>query len=188
MASVLAREGSRLDRLFVQVGGGALATSVFEGLEEAHRWGVMPSLPRLHAVQTEGGAPLARAYWKVRAQLGAHANDPTAVENALRHAATHRSAYMWPWESTPHSIATGILDDETYDWLAVVRSMFQTSGSPMVVTEATLGEAQHLAETSTGIAVDPTGSAGLAGLLHLRAKGDLSPDESVGVLFTGGRL
>jgi threonine synthase len=148
---------------------------------------VLPSLPRLHAVQTEGAAPLSRAYRRVAERVGSREHDPSAVEDAIRHAARHRSAFMWPWESTPHSIATGILDDETYDWLAVVRGMLRTEGSPVIVSETVLCEAQHLAETSTGIAVDPTGSAGLAGLLHLRAGGDVRPDESVGVLFTGVR-
>jgi threonine synthase len=30
---------------------------------------------------------------------------------------------MWPWEEPPHSVASGILDDETYDWLAVLRGV-----------------------------------------------------------------
>jgi threonine synthase len=187
MASVLAGEGRTLDRLFVQVGGGALATSVWEGLEEAHRWGVLPSLPRLHAVQTQGAAPLARAFDRVRRDLGDRTNDPAQQEKALRHAATHRSRYMWPWEATPRSLATGILDDETYDWLAVVRAMLRSGGSPVVVPEETVREAHHLAETSTGIPVDPTGSAGLAGLLHLQREGAIDADEALGLLFTGVR-
>jgi len=189
MASVLARKGSRLDRLFVQVGGGALAASIWEGLEEAHRWGVIPSLPRIHTVQTEGAAPLARAYERVRKRLGTPEGevDPAGLEDALTHAATHRSRYMWPWEETPQSIASGILDDETYDWLSVVRAMLRTGGTPIVVSEATLREAHHLAGTSTGIPVDPTGAAGLAGLLHLQHEGGVDPDESLAVLFTGAQ-
>ena len=37
--------------------------------------------------------------------------------------ASHRSQFMWPWEEPPHSVASGILDDETYDWLAILRGV-----------------------------------------------------------------
>ena len=47
----------------------------------------------------------------------------------------HRSEFMWPWETEPHSVAHGILDDETYDWLAVVEGMLATGGTPVVVDE-----------------------------------------------------
>ena len=66
------------------------------------------------------------------------------VERVLTAAAQHRSAYMWPWESEPKSIATGILDDETYDWRAVVGAMLTTGGQPLVVTEDRLAEANEL--------------------------------------------
>ena len=72
----------------------------------------------------------------------------------------------------PQSIAHGILDDETYDWLAVVEGMLATGGAPVVVDEETLARRTTLAREATGIDVDPTGSAGLAGLLALRAAGE----------------
>jgi threonine synthase len=92
---------------------------------------------------------------------------------------------MWPWEEEPRSIAHGILDDETYDWLAVVEGMLATGGRPLVVDEAALARANALARRATGIDVDHTGSAGLAGLLALRAAGEVADDERVAVLFTG---
>jgi threonine synthase len=113
--------------------------------------------------------------------------DDPRVAAVLADVARHRSAYMWPWESEPHSVAGGILDDETYDWLAVVRGMLATGGSPVVVDEATLIAANDIARETTGIDVDHTGSSGLAGLLDLRRRGVVGPDESVAVLFTGAR-
>ncbi len=92
---------------------------------------------------------------------------------------------MWPWEHEPHSVAHGILDDETYDWLAVVDAMLTTGGTALVVGESTLERANALAREATGIAVDPTGSSGLAGLLALREAGGVGDDERVALLFTG---
>ena len=87
--------------------------------------------PILDTVQARGGAPLARAYERVLADLGLVAGtpaDPDVVHDGLRRVADHRSRYMWPWETEPASVAHGILDDETYDWLAVVRAMLVTGG------------------------------------------------------------
>jgi len=204
------RAGVEIDRLFVQVGGGALASACARGFEEARRAGVVSRLPRLHAVQTEGAFPLVRAYDRVVARIEelvrseesgvVFPEDPGAravfireqverahVEAALRHAATHRSAYMQPWDREPRSIATGILDDETYDWLAVVRGMLVSGGHPVIASETVLEEANRLAVETTGIAVDPTGTAGLAAALALRRDGAFAPDETVAVLFTGAR-
>jgi len=107
------------------------------------------------------------------------------LQAAVTYAATHRSEFMWPWEEEPHSIAHGILDDETYDWLAVVEGMLATGGVPLVVGEERLANANASARDETGIDVDPTGSSGLAGLLALHAAGLVGADERVAVLFTG---
>ncbi len=163
-----------LDHLVIQVGGGALASAVNQAFVEADALGAIAKLPKLHAVQTEGAAPLARAYERLVADGG----DVDA-------AAKQRSRYMWPWESEPHSLAHGILDDETYDWLAIVRGLLASGGRPVVVGEDRVEEALRLGASATGIEVSATGTAGLAGLLELRAQGHIEPGESAAVLFTG---
>ncbi len=172
-----ATAGTTLDRLIVQVGGGALASACIHALREAVELGALAASPRIDTVQTAGAWPLKRAFDAVWTRGNA--------EEALRFASHHRSAFMWPWEEEPRSIAHGILDDETYDWLAVVEGMFATGGKPLVVDEASLRRANDLAVQTTAIDVDPTGSAGLAGLLGLRTAGEVGDDERVAVLFTG---
>ncbi len=144
-------------------------------------------LPRIHAVQAAGDAPLVRAWERIVGQdLGARAPAPDGISRILGEAATCRSAFMWPWDEEPKSVASGILDDETYDWLAIVRGMLSTAGSAISVAEATLEQAANLGREITGIPVGPTGTAGLAGLLHLRQElPSTPPDETVGILFTG---
>ena len=184
MASVLRADGVALDRVVVQVGGGALATAVAQGLREARELGALERVPALHTVQTRGAFPLVRAFElisKWRDQEGA------TVEEALAYARTNRAEFMWPWEEAPHSVAHGILDDETYDWLAVVRAMLETGGSAIVVDEDTLREACDLAFETTGIPADHTGTSGLAGLVALRRHGAIEDDERVAVLCTGIR-
>ncbi len=171
----------RIDRVIVQVGGGALASSVIAGFDDARLAGVAAGRPRFDTVQTRGAYPLARAHERAAARVAAG----ETVDVALAYAAHHRPAFMWPWETPPHSIAHGILDDETYDWQAVVGGMLRSGGAPIVVDEATLEQANDLARAETGIAVDHTGSAGLAGLIHLARAALVGPDEIVVVCFSG---
>jgi threonine synthase len=198
----IAEAAPPLDALFVQVGGGALASSVIQGLRVARDAGVIAKLPRVYAVQTRGAFPLARAYERIALRLAARvpaaapASDGARagwlrdragawLDEEMTHAARHRSEFMWPWEQTPHSVAHGILDDETYDWLSVVRGMLETGGHPLVVDEETLLRANRLGRDATGIAVDPTGSAGLAGLLELRRTDDRLAGGRHLVIFSG---
>jgi threonine synthase len=185
MATALAGTG-RLDHVVIQVGGGALASSVAQALYESTALDVLPAMPRVHTVQTAGAWPLARALEKVEARLPA-GRAPEDVRSAVRYAATHRSEFMWPWETVPHSLAHGILDDETYDWVALVEAMLGTGGQAIVVDEDEIAYANSLGAEATGIAVDPTGSAGLAGLVKLCRQGQIGPGERAAVLFTGAR-
>jgi threonine synthase len=179
----LLAHGGAVDDVVVQVGGGALASACGQSLREAVGLGVLGRMPRVHAVQTVGGHPLDRAYRKVRDLLP---DSPSAEEiaHALHTAAIHRSAFMWPWPEEPQSSAGGILDDETYDWRSVVGGLLESGGRSIVVSEDRVAQAHRLGRAA-GVPVDPTGTAGLAGLLDLVADGVVGPDDRVVVLFTG---
>jgi threonine dehydratase len=159
--------GPPLDRLFVQIGGGAFATDLALGVFAG---GLRP---RVHAVQTSGCAPLVRA-WDEARRLGGTRNAGALWESC-----------MWPWEDVRPSIADGILDDETYDWIGVLNVMTDSDGSPVAVDEGQVREAYSLAHRVTSIDVSPTGSAGLAGLLAMRSS--IADDERVVVVFSGVR-
>jgi len=186
---------------------------VAAGLAEAEALGVLQHLPRIHAVQSRHVQPLARAYRaavaEIAPRLGVAVAPPPAdapatawqpVADRLRDAVRehrgrdpleslprHRSAFMRPWDGESGSVAGGIVDDETYDWFAVVRAMLLTGGFPVVADEATLVGAADLGRETTGIDADPTGTAGLAGLITLLDAGGVDPAENVGLLFTGIR-
>ena len=156
-----------LDRVFVQVGGGAFVTDL--------AWGLFAGglRPRVHAVQTSACAPLVRA-WRIANETG-----------GARNAGGRWGRCMWPWEQVGESIADGILDDETYDWVGACNAMADGDGWPVEVTEPVVVEAYRLAHAATDIDVSPTGSAGLAGLLAMRR--EIGDDERVAVVFSGIR-
>jgi threonine synthase len=199
---------SRLDAVFVQVGGGALASALVQGFDDAVRLGAVDRPPRIHAVQTVGAYPLKRAYDDVAERILARVplvieqgfspaadgeraelmmNHPAIIEEEMRFARTHRSLFMRPWPRTPRSVAHGILDDETYDWAAVVEGMLRTGGWPFVVSEERLLDANRIAREVTGIDVDHTGTAGLAGLMKAVAIDARLVSERIAVIFSGVR-
>jgi threonine synthase len=186
----LGDEGVALDRLVIHVGGGAFASSAAQALEESEVAGDIAAVPVIDTVQTQGGYPLKRAHDRALDHLEVEAGtpvDPEQVAGAISQAVHHRSDYMWAWETEPVSVAHGILDDETYDWAAVVRAMLISGGRSLVVDEATLETANALALPRVGIDADHTGTAGLAGLIQLTRDGIVGPDENVAVIFSGAR-
>ncbi len=209
MISFMIRDRLSLDQVYVQVGGGALASAVIQGFEEAISASLIPRLPKLVTVQTRGAFPLQRAYralverivaGQTKSAEGEIAFPPAPAARAARildvvpraavdrwvdFAAHHRAEFMWPWELPPHSVAEGILDDETYDWLAVVRGMLISGGIPLVVEESTLVRAHELTHRCAEVPADHTGASGVAGLLHMKDTGAVSAHDRVAVLLTG---
>jgi len=150
-----------LDAVFVQVGGGAFATCVGAGLVE------MGQSPRLMAVQAEGCAPLDQAW-----HLGATATDDWAT-------------VMKPWPN-PTSLADGILDDETYDWIGVLDAIRATGGDTVVASERNIVRAHELAHRA-GFDASPTGTASLAGLLEKVDAGEpyAATGRRIGIVISG---
>jgi len=149
--------GVSLDRIVVQVGGGAFAACVGAGLGRD---------VRLDTVQAEGCAPLAETWERI-----------TYVDHPER----YWSQVMRAWPD-PSSLADGILDDETYDWIADVEAMVESGGRPIVAPEADIERAHELA-TSAGYRVSPTGSAGLAGVLADRT--NIHDHHRIAVIMSG---
>lgn len=154
----IGEQATGVGALYIQVGGGALATSVSQALPDV----------RLYPVQSEGCAPLRRAWEQLEPDFDFVA------------ATAHPEAYMTPWPD-PHSLATGILDDITYDWLPLLCRTRASGGHPIVAPEALVRRAYALAHEVTDVDVCATGTAGFAGLLTEPAPAN----EHVAVLFTG---
>lgn len=190
---------TRLDRIFIQVGGGALASGVVTGLARSE----LASMPVVHAVQPMGNHPLVRAWDTLMTELSGAAPEPTvigrlnaaaalgAVGDDARRTILQRlehdpERYMRPWPSEPESYATGILDDVTYDWVPIIEAMLATGGAPIVPSEHDLRQAHAKAHRHTPIPVCPTGASGLGGLIAaLDAGAPLAPHERIAMVFSG---
>jgi threonine synthase len=155
VADQSAAVGIELAAVYVQVGGGALAACTGRALGRS---------VALRAVQADGAAPF---------------------DAALRRAAAFdRPERHWPdvmraWPE-PHSLADGILDDETYDWIAARDAVLASGGRSIVAPEADIVGAHSMA-VHAGFRVSVTGSAGLAGVL---ADGEHGPGP-IAVIMSG---
>ncbi len=189
-------------RLFIQVGGGALASAVWLGITEGVRQQWLEADPVLHILQTEACAPLVRAWDRMTVDIAERhelvlpvtrparaeriaAEDPVFIDEALEVADNDPDRFMWPWEAVGHSAASGILDDVTYDWRGVIGPMLRSAGWPVLATEAMIHRAHELGISLTGIPASATGTAGLAGLLDPITADAVDPSDTVVVLFTG---
>jgi threonine dehydratase len=144
--AVRSGEPWELDGLFVQVGGGAFASATATAMLGSEI--DTPFFP----VQTAGCAPLDRALRR-------------AEERGIVDVGWHWPELMTVWDH-PESIADGILDDETYDWVDIAHTLRVVGGSSVVASEHAVVAAHDLAHHA-GFDASPTGTAGLGGLLSV---------------------
>ena len=167
IADAVRRDGLEwLDGLFVQVGGGAFASATFTALAGSGLG--VPTFP----VQTAGCAPLDRALQR-------------AAERGIVDVGFHWDELMTVWDD-PASLADGILDDETYDWVDIAHSLRIGGGSSVVAAESAVVAAHELAQHA-GFDASPTGTAGLAGVLHLleTESGTFDASSRLAVVMSG---
>ncbi len=173
LAEVIA--SNAIDHLFIQVGGGALLTSCTIGLLEAKEFGVLEKVPKVCAVQTEGCAPFDKAWRGLPPEI--------TIREKIDYAICNAETLMAPWEE-PRSLATGILDDITYDWIGVLQALAYTGGESVVASEDEIALAYDLVNQN-GVKAEPTGSAGVAGVISSLKSGYIQRSDKVAVLFTG---
>jgi threonine synthase len=178
---------SELGSVVVHVGGGALASGIFSGLEYADAIGILPRVPTFHTVQGEGCAPLHKCFSKLMSELYRGAGDvPSAQEvNALLEAAVKSErSFMEVWPD-PTGAAHGIMDDETYDWAKLSEAMLRTGGGSHKVSDELILQSWQEARAVTGINMCTTGACGYAGVQKIRSKSASCLKEPTLIIFSG---
>lgn len=171
------------DVLIIQVGGGALASAIIYGLRLLLKAGIISKVPKIYLVQTESCYPLYKSFVKLR-RIAGQINNKT-FSQIMKQIGKQGSSYMKPWsKNMPESLAEGILDDITYDWLNCLEGVIESKGEVLVVKEDLIRQAYELVK-SLGMNVSATGTAGLAGLLKLRKNGKIGSQDKIGLFFTG---
>jgi threonine synthase len=126
-----------------------------------HELGLVARMPRISVIQAVGANPLVRSL-------------------EISHGAA-----LEPVEA--HTRATAIRIGNPASWRKAVRVIQDTGGWCLDVTEAEIAIAK--AELgSEGLGCEPASAVTLAGLKKLRARGDVSPGETVVLVLTGHTL
>jgi threonine synthase len=147
------------DHIVSPVAGGTLLPRIYKGLREFKEVGLVDGrLPRIHAAQPAGSAPVVRA-------LDAGLEFPDPVK--------------------PDTIAKSLAIGNPADGFQVVKVVKETGGSGAMVTDGEILDAIDLLARTEGIFTEPAGGTTLAATRALVRRGVIKPNESVVVCITG---
>jgi len=141
------------------VAGGTLLPRIVRGLRELREVGLVDGeLPRVHAAQAAGCAPVVHA-----------------IEAGLEH----------PEPVRPNTIAKSIAIGNPADGYQVIQSVKSTGGTGAAVTDTQIVDAIRLLAETEGIFTEPAGGTTLAATIELVERGVIPRDESIVVCVTG---
>jgi threonine synthase len=147
------------DHIVSPVAGGTLMPRIFKGLREFKQVGLVDgNLPRIHAAQPAGSAPVIKA-------LEAGLDFPDPVK--------------------PDTIAKSLAIGNPADGFQVVKVVKETGGSGAMVSDSEILDAVKLLARTEGIFTEPAGGTTLAATRALIKRGVIKPNESVVVCITG---
>ena len=141
------------------VAGGTLLPRIYRAFRELREIElVSDELPKIHAAQAAGCAPVVRA-----------------LQEGLE----------FPEPVKPATIAKSIAIGNPADGFQVVKTVIASGGSGVASTDEAILRAMELLAETEGIFTEPAGGATLAGALQLVESGAIPRNESVVVCITG---
>ncbi|MEQ1757632.1 MAG: threonine synthase [Vicinamibacterales bacterium] len=147
------------DHIVSPVAGGTLLPRIFKGLREFRDLGLVEgTLPRIHAAQPAGSAPVIRA-----------------LEAGLE----------FPEPVKPATIAKSLAIGNPADGFQVLKVLKETGGSGAMVSDPAILDAIKLLAETEGIFTEPAGGTTLAATRVLIERGVIKRDESVVICITG---
>jgi threonine synthase len=151
------------DVILYPTGGGTGLVGMWKAFAELEAIGWIGSKrPRMVAVQSEGCAPIARAF---------HAGDEFAE----------------PWQNAA-TMASGIRVPAAVGDFLMLEALRKSGGTAITVSDAEIDAATRLTTSQEGIFVCPEGGAVIAGIQKLVTQGWIKPDERVVAFNTGTGL
>src|SRR5512134_1731399 len=147
------------DHIVSPVAGGTLLPRIYKGLRELKQVGLVSgTLPKIHAAQPSGSAPVIRAL-----EMGLEFPDPVK----------------------PNTIAKSLAIGNPADGFQVVKVVKETGGSGAMVSDEEILDAIQLLASTEGIFTEPAGGTTVAATRVLVRRGVIKPNESVVVCITG---
>ena len=151
------------DAIMYPTGGGTGIVGMWKAFEEMEEMGWIDSKrPKLFCVQSEGCAPMVRAF--------------------------HEGAeFAEPWQNA-QTIAAGIRVPGGIGDYLILNALRESGGGALTVTDNEMIDYMKIVASLEGMFICPEGAALVAALEKLLADGTLSPDENILILNTGSGL
>jgi len=148
------------DVIIYPTGGGTGLIGMWKGFQELEELGwIGPERPRMVMVQSDGCAPMVRAFHEGR-------------------------EFAEPWERA-ETIASGLRVPAAVGDFLILRVLRESGGTAVTVSDQEIMEAARLIGRTQGLFVCPEGAATLVAFQHLHRQGWISDDETVVLLNTG---
>ena len=156
-------DGQLPDAILYPTGGGTGLIGMWKAFDELERMGLLgPERPRMFVVQSEGCAPIVRAW-------------DAGAERAR------------PWEDAA-TVAPGIRVPAPFADDLILQALRESGGSAVAVPDEAIVPAMRQMARTEGIDACPEGAASLAGLRRLLADGVLHGDARIVLFNTGSGL
>src|SRR5687767_5295544 len=147
------------DHIVSPVAGGTLLPRIYKGLRELREVGLVSGdLPKIHAAQPAGSAPVIRAL-----EQGLDFPDPVK----------------------PNTIAKSLAIGNPADGFQVVRVVNDTGGSGAMVSDDEILDAIQLLASTEGIFTEPAGGTTVAATRALVKRGAIKASDTVVICVTG---
>jgi threonine synthase len=147
------------DHIVSPVAGGTLLPRIYKGLREMKEVGLASgTLPKIHAAQPSGSAPVIRA-----------------LEQGLE----------FPDPVKPNTIAKSLAIGNPADGFQVVKVVNETGGTGAMVSDEEILDAIQLLASTEGIFTEPAGGTTVAATRALIKRGAIKPGDSVVICVTG---
>ncbi|MFA5911461.1 MAG: threonine synthase [Vicinamibacterales bacterium] len=152
------------DWIIYPTGGGTGMVGMWKAFAELEAIGWLTSMrrPKMVSVQTDGCAPIIRAF---------HSGAETAGT----------------WDNA-HTVADGLRVPRAIADFLVLRAIRESGGTAVSVSDAQMVEDMIAIGSNEGVSAAPEGGAALSAIRKLAADGTIQPHETVVLFNTGGAL
>ena len=151
------------DVVIYPTGGGTGLIGMWKAFDEMERLGwIDAQRPRMVTVQSEGCAPMVRAF---------HEGQEFAT----------------PWEGAA-TLADGLRVPAAVGDFLILRALRESNGTAVAVPDGEMVDAANLMGRTQGIFACPEGGATMAAFQHLQSQGWIGDDETVVLFNTGSGL
>lgn len=168
------------DKVFVPVGDGNILSGIWKGFLDFYKLGFIDKLPQIIGVQSKNSNAISRAVIKYE-RLIYSPKKKSDMKNL-----DSKKIKIEPVNA--NTVADSICVDMPKDGISAVKSIIESRGFVIEVSDEEILEAVKIIAEKEGIFSEPAGATSFAGLKRLIQQEALNPDEDIVCLVTGNGL